>query len=280
MLECQRLPRIFSASIEAQVKFRAHCFLSVPLQTKWMIKAVFFDFYNTLVKFWPPLDQIQQASCREFGLNVSGEGIRRGYAVADIYFNRENERSPLALRSDEKRLEFFTMYEQMILENAGLSVSQDLARRIWQMAGAVPKDFTPFDDTIPALAELRASGYKLGVISNLRRDMTELSRRLGLSPYLDFVVTSAEAGAEKPDAAIFRAALGRATVEPDQAVHVGDQHRSDVMGARAAGLHAVLLDRDGWHPELNDCARIADLGELGAVLADAPGSLYPRGGNP
>ena len=57
-----------------------------------MIKAVFFDFYNTLVKFWPPLEQIQQAACQEFGLNISEEGAKHGYAVADVYFNRENEK--------------------------------------------------------------------------------------------------------------------------------------------------------------------------------------------
>ena len=83
-----------------------------------MINTVFFDFYNTLVKFWPPLDQIQEAACSEFGLGVSEEGIRRGYAIADVYFNSENARKPLALRSDEERLEFFSVYEQMILENA------------------------------------------------------------------------------------------------------------------------------------------------------------------
>ena len=57
-----------------------------------MIKAIFFDFYNTLVRFWPPLDQIQQASCREIGLNVTEEGINQGYAIADVFFNSENEK--------------------------------------------------------------------------------------------------------------------------------------------------------------------------------------------
>ena len=90
-----------------------------------MIKAIFLDFYNTLVRFWPPLDQIQQASCREIGLNVTEEGINRGYSIADVFFNRENERRSLADRSDEERLDFFAHYEQMILEEAGLSVSMD-----------------------------------------------------------------------------------------------------------------------------------------------------------
>ncbi|MCH8744382.1 MAG: HAD family hydrolase [Chloroflexi bacterium] len=238
-----------------------------------MIKAVFFDFYNTLVKFWPPLEQIQQITCQEFGLNVSAEAITRGYAVADVLFNRENEIRPLALRSEQDRLEFFTKYEKMILENAGLSVTSDLARRIWEMASSVPKEFTPFGDTVTALSQLHADGYQLGIISNLRRDMSEICQRLGIGQYLDFVVSSEDAGAEKPNASIFMAALERATVAPEEAVHVGDQHRSDVLGARAVGIHPVLIDRGGWHPNVNDCTKIATLDELAPVLAGAPQSL-------
>ena len=144
-----------------------------------MIKAIFLDFYNTLVRFWPPLDQIQQASCREIGLNVTEEGINRGYSIADVFFNRENERRSLADRSDEERLDFFAHYEQMILEEAGLSVSLDLAAQIWQLAISVPKDFIPYDDVIPVISELHEHGYKLGVLSNLRRDMPALCHNLG-----------------------------------------------------------------------------------------------------
>ena len=55
-----------------------------------MIKAISFDFYNTLVRFWPGLEEIQQVACWELGINVSKEGIGRGYSKADVYFNRAN----------------------------------------------------------------------------------------------------------------------------------------------------------------------------------------------
>jgi putative hydrolase of the HAD superfamily len=238
-----------------------------------MIKAIFFDFYNTLVRFWPPIEQIQRAACQEFGLNLSEEGIKRGYSVADVYFNRENELSPLTLRSEEDRLEFFSRYEQIILGEAGVPVSQDLARRIWQMASSVPKEFTPFEDTSPALSQLQADGYCLGIITNLRRDMKQICQRIGLSQYLDIFINSEDVGVEKPGAPMFLAALQQATVAPEEAVHVGDQHRSDVLGARAVGIHPVLIDRGGWHTDVNDCTKIASLAELAPVLAGAPHSL-------
>ncbi len=238
-----------------------------------MIKAIFFDFYNTLVRFWPPLDQIQQASCREFGFNMDPQTINYGYSVADVYFNRENEIKPLATRNEEERLIFFARYEQILLESAGLSVTLDLARQIWQIAISVPKDFIAFEDALVSLERLKSKGYQIGVVSNLRRDMNQLCHDLGMSPYLDFCLTSAEVGAEKPDPAIFAAALERAGVEPGEAVHVGDQPRSDLVGARGAGLYAVLLDRGGWHKDLSNCVHINQLSELDELLVNAPESF-------
>ena len=238
-----------------------------------MIKAISFDFYNTLVRFWPPLDEIQHSACRELGLNVDKDEIERGYSVADVYFNEENGRQPLAKRTEEERLAFFSRYEQILLENAGLPVSLDLAKNVWQMAMAVPKDFIPFEDTLPALASLKSQGYRLGVLSNLRRDMGPLCKQLGISPYLDFCINSAEAGAEKPHPPIFLAALERASVAPGEAVHVGDQYHSDVLGARGVGIHPVLIDRGGWQADVDDCPKISSLNDLAVLLEGAPDSL-------
>ena len=242
----------------------------VPLAhiEKKMIKAVFFDFYNTLVCFFPPLDEIQQASCREVGLRVSKEGIRKGYTVADEFMSRENADNPLAERSEEERGRFFAEYERLILQSAGLEVSLRLAEEVWQVASYVPKDFRLFDEVLPALKSLKRRGIVLGGISNLRRDMDDLCKQLGLDPYLDFCVTSSEAGAEKPHPPIFLAALEKAHLSPDEAVHVGDQYQSDVQGARAVGITPVLLDREGWYDNVNDCSRIACLPDLVQLLGE------------
>ena len=231
-----------------------------------MVKAVFFDFYNTLVQFWPPLDEIQQASCRELGLALTKSAIRQGYVIADEFMNEENAKKALADRSEEERDQFFAEYERRILKGAGVEVSLPLASQVWQIAIQVPKEFVLFDDVLPALDLLKSRGVILGVISNLRQDMDELCTRLGLDPYLNFSLTSAEAGAEKPDESIFRAALQRADVSPAEAVHVGDQFQSDVQGAKAVGIIPVLLDREGWHQNVNECSRISSLLELDRLI--------------
>ena len=231
-----------------------------------MIKAVFFDFYNTLVRFWPPLDEIQQGACKEVGLSVSKSGIRRGYFLADEYMSVENAKVPLTGRSTEERNQFFIEYETLILKGAGLEVSPRLADQVWQMAIQVPKVFTLFDDVLPALDLLKRRKIVLGVISNLRQDMGELSEQLGLDSFLDFCVTSLEAGAEKPHPPVFLAALDRAHVSPSEAMHIGDQYNSDVQGAQAVGIVPVLLDRNGWYSNVNDCTKIASLPELDGLL--------------
>ena len=238
-----------------------------------MIRVITFDFYNTLVKFWPPLEDIQQESCWKMGLNVSRNGLRRGYAKADILFNRANEEEPLSLRSPERRLEFFAEYEQMILATAGVPVTFGLAREIWQLAIAVPKEFSPFEDTVPSLLALRERGYRLGVITNLRADLGPLVRKAGLEGMLDFSVTSAQAGGEKPHPPIFLEALKRAAVAPEEILHVGDQVRSDVAGARSAGMQAALLDRGGWHDPVEGCPKISALEDLVGLLDSEFGVL-------
>ena len=227
-----------------------------------MIKVVTFDFYNTLVKFWPPLEEIQMVSCRKMGLTLSRDSIRRGYAKADILFNRANEEEPLSLRSPERRQEFFAEYEQLILETAGVPVTRELAREIWALAIAVPKEFTPFEETLDTLDHLRKKGYRLGVITNLRADLEPLIQKTGLSGRLDFCVNSTLAGVEKPHPPIFEEAIRRAEAAPGEMLHVGDQVRSDVAGARSMGMQAALLDRGGWHDPVDGCPKISHLGEL------------------
>jgi putative hydrolase of the HAD superfamily len=93
-----------------------------------------------------------------------------------------------------------------------------------------------------ALRLVRAAGLSAAVISNSNGSVRSILEDLGLAADLDFVLDSSEEGVEKPDARIFRRALDRAGLTPSQAVYVGDFYSVDVLGARAAGLRAVLLD--------------------------------------
>jgi len=102
----------------------------------------------------------------------------------------------------------------------------------------------------------------VGLLTNLDRDMVPICRALGLEAYINFVVTSKEAGADKPDSPIFLAALEKAGVNASEAIHIGDQYRFDVIGARTVGINPILIDRYDIHPDISDCPRIQSLTEL------------------
>ena len=232
-----------------------------------MIKAVFFDLYGTLAGFNPSRYEIQSAACGEFGIEVTPEGVLKGYALADAHMADQNAVKPLRALDAEGRRAFFSEYERLVLGGSGVEVTLDRAWEIWQRVRQLPYELTRFDDVIPTLGLLRSQGLTLGLISNIERDGDELADSLGLGPHLDFTVTSIEVGAEKPHPPIFLAALAKAGAEPGETVHVGDQLRSDVEGARGVGINPVLLDRDGNHRDTRDCPRIERLQDLSGLLS-------------
>ena len=132
--------------------------------------------------------------------------------------------------------------------------------------------FRAFDDAAPALAALRAGGVRLVVVSNWDVSLHAVLRDTGLAPYLDGVLTSAQEGLAKPAPELFARALARAgDVAPHAALHVGDSVETDVAGARAAGIAAVLIDRDGSYGRPGAVpAGVPVIGSLSEVLPDGP----------
>jgi putative hydrolase of the HAD superfamily len=119
-----------------------------------------------------------------------------------------------------------------------------------------------YPDVVPTLAALRNRGVALGVITNYDTRVHRVLDELGLSPLLASVTIPADVGAAKPAPAIFARALAAAGVPAPDAVYVGDSLDDDYHGARAAGLNAVLLDRDGCHVRADGVRRIVSLRDL------------------
>ena len=231
-----------------------------------MVKAVFFDVYGTLAGFKPSRYEVQSQACAGFAIDVTPRGIVKGYASADTYMSEQNSRSPIRLRNPEERDRFFAEYQRLVLLGSGVQVTQDKALQIFQRLRQIPYKLAPFDDVVPALDKLRARGLILGIISNIDPEEGELADNLGLTDYLDLTVTSAEVSADKPDPRIFQAALAKADVAPQEAMHVGDQPTADIDGAFGAGISPVLLDRDRIHEGFDQCPRIESTLELPALL--------------
>ncbi len=128
-----------------------------------------------------------------------------------------------------------------------------------------PSSLHVFEDVVPALESLKRRGLPVGIVSNWQCGLELFCEELGLRRYVDFVISSAEVGFEKPERRIFELALAKLGLPAESVVHVGDHPVEDYRGAREAGLGALLLLRGpGAHPE--DFETLRDLSELPDLL--------------
>ena len=231
-----------------------------------MIKAVFFDLYNTLVGYEPPREELEARVLKDLGIDVSPEAFRRPLVIADEFIYREHARSPLSKRSKEETMVLYAQYQGIVLKEAGIDASQELIASILDKWQQVKFKMVLFDDVMPVLTHLRELGLILGLISNVDRDITPLCQELGLSALLQVMVTSQEVGFNKPQPEIFQEALKQAGVKSSEAIYVGDQHQIDVVGANEAGMQGILLDRGGYFEGITDSPRIRSLTEVAKHL--------------
>ncbi len=120
-----------------------------------------------------------------------------------------------------------------------------------------------YPDVRPTLRQLRAGGVPMAVVSNWDPRLPGLLAALDLASPFAALVYSAAAGVEKPHPRIFRAAVDRLGTRPEETLHVGDGPVEDLEGARAAGLQALLLDREGGRGDLEDLTPLVAM--LGGV---------------
>jgi len=225
------------------------------------LRAVLFDVDFTIARPGPELgpEGYRRLGAR-FGLELDPSRYREAREKAVEGIKRHPE-----LEHDE---EIWVAFTERIIRGMGGDADSAYAcavemTRAWEHA----EHFELFDDALPVLAELRAQGLKLGLVSNTGRNLDEFVAHHRLD--VDAALGSGAFGRTKPHPTIFRAVLERLEVEPAGAAMVGDSPDDDVEGARAAGIErAFLLDREDRYPELDD--RLPDLFALPAALGLRP----------
>jgi HAD superfamily hydrolase (TIGR01509 family) len=183
-------------------------------------------------------------------------------AAAEPHVKRQIDLANTIATTDDARRGW--MYFDLILARLGIQPGERTAaavrelyeyHRRWNLWDLVP------DDVPGTLASLRQAGLRLFVVSNANGKLGTLFERVGLAQYFDCLIDSHDEGVEKPDPRLFEIALARAGARAETTLHVGDLYHVDVVGARAAGLQAVLFDAADLYPEA-DCPRIRRLGEM------------------
>ena len=226
------------------------------LYPRGVLRAVLFDVDFTLFQPGPALGPEGYAELgRAHGLELDPAR----YEAARLAAIEEVQQHP-ELRHDEEVWILFT--EQIMIGMGGAflecrACATEMVRR-WEQH----HHFTLYDDALEALAEMRRRGLRIGLISNGQRDLVEFADHHGLD--VDVACGSLAHGRIKPHPSIFEAALAALGVEPGETVMVGDSYHDDIEGARALGMRAILVDRDGLHPHEPD--RIESLTDLPAAL--------------
>ncbi|MDD4923372.1 MAG: HAD family hydrolase [Dehalococcoidales bacterium] len=228
-----------------------------------MIKAVFFDMYNTLVCYDPPREESQANALKQFGFDFKPQQLSAPIIAADEYFYDENAKLALAKRSDDEKKNLWAQYEAVFLKEAGIMPTKELITGLLLEMKNFKYEMVIYEDVIPTLTEIKNRELITGLVSNADRDMTAMLERLQLNTLLDVIVTSQEVGFTKPHRQIFEAVVDRAGIKAEEAIYIGDQYKIDVLGAINAGMSGILLDRSDYYK--NDGIkepRITNLGQL------------------
>ncbi|MCD6291510.1 MAG: HAD-IA family hydrolase [Anaerolineae bacterium] len=228
-------------------------------------EVISLDFAETLIHAWPDWGVFYRRAYAEAGVHVDPERLATAaYAV----WTEDAPKLPLTYPPEEKQAWLRRReIERRILARLGYDDEALLDRLVRKLMEVTrdPSTYRLYPDVPKALEQLRAQGYRLGIVSNWDWYLPDLCRALGLDQYVDFIVASARVGAEKPHPAIFRAALDQAQAPPERITHVGDNPEADVRGARQIGIAAILIDRHGLHDDA-DVPVIRSLMELPDLL--------------
>ncbi len=226
------------------------------LSSDVVLKAVLLDVDFTLFRPGPELGPE--------GYRRVGE--RHGLALEPGRYEEARAAAIEALQGDRELVHdeevWIAFTEQIVLGMGGDAVGARACASEMVRAWEAHENFTLYEDALPALAELRRHDLSIGLVSNGQRDLEEFVQHHALD--VDATVGSKSHGRIKPDPSIFEAALEALQVEAGETAMVGDSYEDDIAGARALGMRAILLDRDGLRPD--EPGRIDTLFALPAAL--------------
>jgi len=223
------------------------------------VRAVLFDAAGTLIHLRESVGETYARAGRRFGMHLRAERVAEAFARAMASAPPMVFPDAPGAQSDPHERAW---WRDRVHATFRAAAPDDPLTGFGACFDALYTEFSESSAWAPApaardtLAALSGQGLATAVVSNFDRRLPRLLEDLGLAPLLDAVVLPSDAGAAKPDPAIFHAALERLGCPAEAAVHVGDHPAEDVAGATAAGLRAI------------------DVREL-ATLADLPARLSP-----
>lgn len=206
-----------------------------------MVKAVIFDIDDTLYNYMENDRRVKkelQEWCAE-KLGISAEEYQEYLKKGEKY---ANDRAGWGYAVNHNRLVLYqTMLE--LLGKPVIPYAYEMYELYWD---SLISQIVPNPGVVELLQDLKVRGTYIGLGSNMTADIQYRKiMKLRLGEYIDGIVTSEEAGIEKPDARLFRLCAEKAGVDVSECVFIGDSVNHDVRGAQAAGMPVMLYDSEG-----------------------------------
>jgi putative hydrolase of the HAD superfamily len=242
------------------------------------VKVIFFDAAGTLFHVKGSVGEVYLRYAEKYGVRRTDDTLTALNAAFRRAFH--DAPPPVFAVSDPteikqcERLWWFDIVHNVFYRVGMFDRFDEYFEEVFQAFGG-SEHWSLYPETLAVLKELKGNGLELGIISNFDTRLFNVLRGLGIAELLDTVTISSLAHAAKPAPQIFRLALEKHAVDPEEAVHVGDSLVDDVEGARLARLHAVLIVRDrkdaGEHrPSASPVQTIHTLAELPRLIATLP----------
>lgn len=231
------------------------------------VKAVFLDAGNTLIHSHPTESDVLANIALDHGYSLDRPAL---LSAMDRSFQRL-ERMTVAdasfwANSNQTRAVWSDLYETTLHDVGVDGAAPSIAKSaISHYSSSVA--WRAYPEVRSFLSSLQELGLTIGIVSNWDGSLPSILDGLELTEYFDFVISSGLVGHPKPYPEIFREALKRAGVKPNEAIHIGDHYFSDILGAKSVGIQGVLLDRKGSHQSIADCLKVGDLTQALKLLA-------------
>lgn len=209
------------------------------------VKAIFFDFDNTLVSF----DKVSNNALIKVADDIM-DFISENYP--DIKINKDElikKLLEIAKRLDEEGIyDRKTWWEELLKQYNIKPELEDLYE--WtQIYWSIASNNSPYEDSLDALEYLKRKGYKLGIITNSDGEWGNKRQRLSKFPlisYFDIIIIGGEDNIKpKPNVQPFIFSCEKLNLSPNECVMVGDDPVKDCLAAKKAGFYSILVDREG-----------------------------------
>jgi len=212
-------------------------------------KAVFFDVGGTLIRVHPSVGDVYAKHARAFGFSGTADELNKEFRSQ---WKKMGGIESLGNKSGAKVEEKF--WKDLVFEVFQPFGGLEHFDKYFKLIFEVFRDgsnWKIYEDVIESqiFRKLKERKIILGVISNWDSRLTSTLVSLKLAEHFNFILPSAVVGSAKPDKKIFAEAVRLSGIEPHEACHIGNEIKTDFDGARNAGIHAILLDRDNQFDE-------------------------------